>query len=176
MYSLVYFMVRINTLMRILFFLLILLIGDISLAKTQFTYDIQHAGYEFEQYDLKGKASYDLFLTEFDNFPWQDEVGKSNGGSEATISVKNKSANVDLFVSVVGKPQKFAYLIGIVDPTVKKVFFGLGKKKIRWVKIYLTEEAKDVREMFRLFFKNDDLNLKAKLNKLPLFLEQKARK
>ena len=166
---------KVSTNMKSLLFLFTLLTWNIALAETKFTYDIQHAGYDFDQYDLKGIATYDLFLSEFNNFPWQEEVGQSNGGSEATISVKNKSANVDLFVSVVGKPNEFAYLIGIVEPTVKKTLFGFGKEKqIRWLKIYLTEDALEVKEAFQLFFENKYSSLKDKLNNLPLFLEQEA--
>ena len=65
------------------------------------TYDIQQAGYDFDQYDLKGEASYEKFVQEFREQPWKDQVGKSNGGSEPTISVKNSESKIYYWVSVI---------------------------------------------------------------------------
>ena len=131
--------------MRNLILFLTLITWTINVEATTFTYDIQKAGYGFDQYDLKGKASYSIFIDAFKSYPWKAQVGNSNGGSEATISVRNKSINTDLFVSVVGDANEFSYLIGIVEPKKLKSFFGLGKEKeVRWVSIYLSEQSDDV--------------------------------
>ncbi len=140
-----------------------------------FTYDIQQAGYAFDQYDLKGEASYPLFLNEFRTYLWRDQVGLEGGGAAPTISVKNQSIHTDLFVSVVGNSSEFAYLIGVVKPKKVKSFFGLGKiKEVRWVTIYLTEKPRDVERAFNLFFNMQLEELNSNLNALPIFLEQKA--
>ena len=140
-----------------------------------FTYDIQQAGYDFEQYDLKGEATYSIFVKEFRAYPWVDQVGLPNEGTEPTISVKNRAIDTDLFVSVVGNPDEFAYLIGIVKPKKIKSFFGLGKmKEVRWVTIYVTEQSSDVEDTFNLFFNMQLNKLDSNLKELPIFLEQEA--
>lgn len=48
---------------------LLLIISSIIIATkimaSSLTYDIQQAGYDFDQYDLKGEASYEKFVQEF---------------------------------------------------------------------------------------------------------------
>jgi hypothetical protein len=161
--------------MRNSIILIILLTWTINVVANTFTYDIQKAGYDFEQYDLKGEATYPLFVKEFRAYPWKDQVGLSNEGTEPTISVKNKTVGTDLFVSVVGNPDEFAYLIGIVKPKKIKSFFGLGKmKEVRWVTIYVTEKSSDVEDTFNLFFNMQLNKLDANLKESPIFLEQEA--
>lgn len=141
-----------------------------------FTYDIQQAGYDFDQYDLKGEATYEIFLDEFRRFPWEAQVGKNTGGSEPTISVKNKNSKIDYWVSVIGKPEEYAYLVGIVQPKVVKSFFGLGKEKdVRWLSIYVAEKQLTVENTFKLYFSGNIQELNKVLSSLPLFTEQEAR-
>lgn len=102
------------------------------------TYDIQRAGYDFDQYDFKGEASYEVFVQEFRRFPWKEQVGKSNGGSEPTISVKNSDTKIYYWVSVIGEPDDYAYLVGIVQPKKSKSWFG-KEKEVLWVSIYVSE-------------------------------------
>ncbi|MCX2794683.1 hypothetical protein [Microbulbifer thermotolerans] len=141
-----------------------------------FTYDIQQAGYDFDQYDLKGEATYEIFIDEFQKFPWVEQVGKNTGGSEPTISVKNKESKIDYWVSVIGKPNEYAYLVGIVQPKMVKSMFGLGKEKeVRWVSIYVAERQQTVEDTFKLYFAGKIPELNQELSRLPLFLEQEAR-
>ena len=161
--------------MRNLILLFISIICTINVSANTFTYDIQQAGYAFEKYDQKGKATYSIFVKEFRDYPWKEQVGASKGGSEPTISVKNKTINIDLFVSVVGKPDDFAYLVGIVKLKKFKPLVSTGKIKIvRWVSVYLTEQPSDVENIFKLFFNNQVIELNSNLEKLPLFIEQEA--
>ncbi|WP_073277861.1 hypothetical protein [Microbulbifer donghaiensis] len=141
-----------------------------------FTYDIQQAGYDFDQYDLKGEATYQIFLEEFRKFPWKEQVGRDTGGSEPTISVKNREIKTDYWVSVVGEPSEYAYLVGIVYPKTVKSLFGFGKEKeVRWVSIYIAESQEVVESTFKYYFDSNIPLLKEELSKLPLFLEQEAR-
>jgi hypothetical protein len=140
-----------------------------------FMYDIQHAGYRFDQYDLKGNATFEIFQNEFRDFPWKDQVGNNKGGSEPTISVKNSETNIDLWVSVIGSQDEFTYLVGIVQPKKVKTMFGFGKEKeVNWVTAYVLEQPQWVEELFQLYFlgKIDELN--SRLSSLPIFLEQEA--
>jgi hypothetical protein len=141
-----------------------------------FTYDIQQAGYDFDQFDLKGEATYEIFIEEFRKFPWVEQVGKKIGGSEPTISVKNKEQNIDYWVSVIGEPSEYAYLVGIVQPKMVKSMFGFGKEKeVRWLTIYVAEQQHTVENTFRLYFTSSIKELNQELSRLPLFTEQEAK-
>jgi len=147
----------------------------VNVMANNYTYDIQQAGYDFNQYDLKGEATYEIFLSEFKNFPWRKQVGQNTGGSEPTISVKDSERKIDYWVSVIGQPNEYAYLVGIVQPKMVKTMFGFGKEKeVRWLSIYIAEQQKTVESTFRLFFGGNIQALKQELSKLPLFSEQEA--
>jgi len=146
-----------------------------SVMANSFTYDIQQAGYRFDQYDLKGKATFEIFKEEFRGFPWKDQVGNNKGGSEPTISIKNSDTNIDLWVSVIGNSKEFAYLVGIVQPKKVKTMFGLGKEKeVQWVSAYVLEKPEWVEEAFQLYFSNKIDVLNSNFSALPIFLEQEA--
>ncbi len=141
-----------------------------------YTYDIQQAGYDFDQYDFKGEATYEIFIEEFRKFPWKEQVGKNTGGSEPTISVKNRASKIDYWVSVIGEPNEHAYLVGIVQPKMVKSIFGFGnEKEVRWLSIYLAEQQQTVEHTFKLYFEGNIQALNQQLSGLPLFTEQEAR-
>ena len=141
----------------------------------KFTYDFQLSGYKFDQYDEKGSVEYSKFLEEFKSFPWLDQIGKINGGTEPTITVKNLTNGTDYWVSIIGSPIEYAYLVGIVYPKEVKSFLGLGKtKKIRWVEIFVAEEARTVEDTFSTFFEGQHSLLLKKLSELPKFDEMEA--
>jgi hypothetical protein len=140
-----------------------------------FTYNLQMAGYRFDQYDERGSISYDQFVREFRSFPWASQVGTANGGSEPTIFVKNHTSNTDLWVSAAKHDDGFVYLVGITYPIEKRGFFGLGgPKQIRWVKIYVAEMAKTVEDVFHKFFSGEHDQLMRQLESLPPFAEMEA--
>ncbi len=141
-----------------------------------FTYEIQQAGYGFDQYDFKGEATYEIFIEEFRNFPWVEQVGKKTGGSEPTISVINKEQKNNYWVSVIGEPSKYAYLVGIAQPKIVKSLFGFGKEKeVRWLTIYVAEQQQTVENTFKLYFTGCIKELNEELSRLPLFAEQEAK-
>lgn len=143
---------------------------------SSFTYNIQQAGYDFDQYDFKGEASYEIFLDAFQTFPWKNQVGKNSGKSEPTISVINTKRNIDLWVSVIGKSDDHSYLIGIVRTKMVRSMFGFGKEKeVRWVTVYIAEQQEAVLNTFKVFFENDNERLDKLLSVLPQFLDQEAR-
>ncbi len=153
--------------MKSILIIILLLSSSICLA-SQYTYNIQKAGYAFDQYDEKGSISFDTFLSEFRSFPWKDQVGKSNGGTEPTISVSNKIANIDLWVSVIGTSDEYAYLVGIVQD--KK---GVSN---RWVTAYIFEKSEWVEQAFKMYFDDQINQLNQQLSALPPFLSQEALK
>lgn len=141
---------------------------------SSFTYDIQQAGYDFDQYDFKGEASYEKFVQEYREYPWKEQVGKKNGGSEPTISVKNSESKVYYWVSVIGEPDNYAYLVGIVQPKKSKSWYG-KEKEVQWVSMFIAEKKETVERTFKLYFDNKIQMLNRELSKLPLFDEQEAR-
>ncbi|MEL7450709.1 MAG: hypothetical protein AAFN78_15965 [Pseudomonadota bacterium] len=141
-----------------------------------FTYDIQQAGYGFDQVDAKGEATFEVFAAEFRKFPWKDQVGLKTGGSEPTISVKNTAASFDCWVSVLGTSEDLAYLVGIVYPERVRRFFGLGpEKEVRWLSANIVEDPRDVESLFQLHFASKFDELKSALGRYPRFLSQAAR-
>jgi hypothetical protein len=141
-----------------------------------FSYNLQMAGYPFEKFDEKGKIDYPKFVEEFHNFPWMQQIGKANGGSEPTISVKNLTNNTVFWVSIIGDQRRHAYLVGIVYSKEAKSFLGLGKAKtVRWVEIYVAEQATMVEKTFKTFFDGKHEELMNQLRQLEKFDEMEAK-
>jgi hypothetical protein len=144
----------------------------------KFTWNIQFAGYDFNQYDEKGEINFENFVKEFDKFPWIEQIEyfqKKHTGCSATISVKDLKIKQDFWVSIAGDIKKHAFLIGYVYPKEVKGFFGLGKPKtVRWVEIYITEDQNVVKKSFRLFFDRQNDELISSIRKLEKFGEMKA--
>ena len=142
-----------------------------------FTYNIQLAGYAFDQFDEKGSIDYDRFVHEFRAFPWASQVGRANGRSEPTLSVRNRWNGIDCWVSAAKHDAGHVYLLGIVHTKEKPGFLGLGRPKpVRWVEIYVAEEAGTVEKTFRTFFGGNTEALLSELRALPKFDEMEARK
>ena len=142
-----------------------------------FTYNIQLAGYGFDQFDEKGAVNYAQFLDVFRTFPWKSQVGKANGRSEPTISVRNGSNNTDYWVSAMKHGDGHVYVVGIVYPKEKPGLFGIGKPKmVRWVEIYVAERAAIVDETSRMFFAGRNDELRTHLRALPKLGEMESRK
>lgn len=142
-----------------------------------YTYNIQLAGYGFDQFDEKGPIDYDRFVHEFRAFPWASQVGQANGGSAPTLSVRNRSNGTDHWVSAAKHGAGHIYLLGIVHTREKRGFLGLGSPKpVRWVEIYVAEEAGTVEKTFRTFFAGNTEALLSELRALPKFDEMEARK
>ena len=141
----------------------------------EFTYNFQMAGYDFNHYDEKGSTDYENFVNEFQSFPWKSQAGQSNGGSEATISVKNISNSTGLWVSVIGDSSEYAHLVGVVYEKEVRGIFGLGKPRIvRWLEIFVAEEPSTVEQLFLIFFDGNHSGLMSELSKLPKFSEMEA--
>jgi hypothetical protein len=129
--------------------------------------NVQHAGYAFDQLDEKGEVGLAEFLREFRSFPWSGEVGRKTGGSEPTISVKNPVSGVHLWVSAIGAPREYAFLVGIVQPR--------GNERVSWVTAYVLERPEWVEEAFAMYFNGEIQKLNASFARLPVFFEQEAK-
>lgn len=142
-----------------------------------FSYDVQMAGYAFDKFDERGKIEYPKFVEEFRSFPWMQQIGKANGGSEPTISVKNITNDTIFWVSIIGDQKRHAYLVGIVYLKETKSFLGFGKPKSkRWVEIYVAEKASTVEGTFKTFFDGKHEQLMNQLRQLEKFDEMEAKR
>jgi hypothetical protein len=145
------------------------------------TLDIQMAGYRFDQFDDKGPTSFAAFVREFRAFPWATQVGRSNGGSEPTISVKNHTSGTDLWVSAIGYQNQdqvgYDYLVGVVYQKQQRTLLGLGPlKNVRWVEMYIAEDGVTVETLFETFFNGTFEQLMARFHKLQKYSEMEARR
>lgn len=148
----------------------------INAMANNFTYNVQLAGYAFDQSDEKGAITYERFVQEFRKFPWTSQIGRANGRSEPTLSVVNHSSNTAYWVSAMRHGSSHVYLVGIVYPKEKPALFGFGKPEtVRWLEIYVAETPGTVEETFRTFFAGRHEELLRQLRALPKFDEMEAK-
>ena len=144
----------------------------------KFTWDIQLAGYDYKQYDQKGETDYSEFISEFDKFPWLEQLDsyqQIQKGCSPTLSVKDQGTGTSFWVSKSGERDNHSYLIGYVYPKEKKGLFGLGKaKEVKWLEIYLTEDTQLVRDCFKLYFDKDLSKLESKIRLLDKYDEMET--
>jgi len=144
----------------------------------KFTWNIQLAGYDFQKYDEKGETTYENFVSEFDKFPWIEQMEKWNtikDGCSATLAVKDLKFGCELWVSIAGDKSDYGYLVGYVHPKEVKGFLGLGKAKTkRWCDIYQTQNVNDIKSYFKLFFDKQHQQLENALLKLEKFDDMEA--
>ncbi len=147
---------------------------------SDFTYDVQMAGYDYDKYDLKGQIDYEGFIKEFRYFPWAQQLEKRNSinsGSSATLSARSEELQLDYWVSVANGEAGVLYLIGIVYPKEVERLWGLLKpKKVDWVEVYIAENNVSVEKSANLYFEGKTECLQNYLTKLELFLSQEAYK
>lgn len=144
-----------------------------------FTYNIQLAGYNYNQYDEKGTTDYATFIKVVEQFPWIEQLEKYNDiqqGCSATISVTNLNSYNSLWISITGDSDTNNHIIGYVYPKSVKTFLGLGKEKTKqWVDIYNIDDSVLIKELFAMFFNNNTLSLQEKLSQEEKFQSMAAK-
>ncbi len=140
-----------------------------------FTWNVQKAGYDFDQKDLKGNIHYQGFITEFEQFPWLDELKRVKEYPDKvspTISVVDEKENRIFWVSIAGNQKEYEFIIGYIYPKKKRTFFGFGKeKKIKWLDMFTTKDTELIKSFFRLQFDREYEKLFSELNQLDKFGE-----
>ncbi len=137
-----------------------------------FSWTIQNAGYNPNQFDYQGEISYDKFIEQFMDFPWEEQVESYNEigeGCSPTLSVQNINDSTNLFVSMMGRNGLYAYLVGYVYSKKEKKFFGLNSKTTKWSEVYITEDTSMVKLCYKMYFNNDYKQLEAKISTLEKF-------
>ena len=146
--------------------------------KNNFTWNVQLAGYDYERYDEKGQADDENFITEFEKFPWIEQIEsyqKIQKGSSATLSVNDKENKTSFWVSIMGDTKDNTFLVGYVYPKMKKGLFGLGKEKqIKWLEIFIAKDNEQVKKCFRFYFSNELDKLQSELKTMEKYGEMEA--
>jgi len=146
--------------------------------KSDFIWNVQLAGYDFDKYDEKGEINYENFVSEFDKFPWIEQIEnwqKTKQGCSATLSVQDEKNKKSFWVSIMGDKNDNTFLVGYVYPKAKKGFLGLGKEKqIKWLEIYVAENSQKVKKCFELFFLRDYESLERTINGMEKYGEMEA--
>ncbi len=146
--------------------------------KNNYTWNVQLAGYAYEKYDEKGQTDYENFITEFEKFPWIEQIEnyqKIQKGSSATLSVNDKENETSFWVSIMGNVNDNTFLVGYVYPKMKKGLFGLGKEKeIKWLEIFIARNDEQVKKCFRLYFSNELDKLQSELKTMEKYGEMEA--
>lgn len=145
---------------------------------TDFKWNVQLAGYDYDKYDEKGKINYNDFIREFDKFPWIEQIEKYQKiqqGCSATMSVQDEKNQKSFWVSIMGNKTDNTFLVGYVYPKKKKGLFGFGKEKeIKWLEIYIAENSEKVKKCFDYYFQRDYANLENTLHGMEKYSEMEA--
>ena len=143
-----------------------------------FTWNIQLAGYDYEKYDEKGQIDSENFITEFEKFPWIEQIKsyeKIQKGCSATLSVNDEGNKTSFWVSIMGNVNDNSFLVGYVYPKMKKGLFGLGKaKEISWLEIFIAKDNEQVKKCFRHYFSNELDKLQSELKTMEKYDEMEA--
>ena len=138
---------------------------------TGYTYQIKRSRRDFCQLENKGLVSYQVFLSELDAHLWPPQSGDNLAGNEFTLAVKHLSTHAELFVSVVGSREDFAYMVGLANAPATLNPRALKVSAQRRVQVYLAEQQSEVRRLFSLFFDGEWSLMDEALAELALFLE-----
>ena len=170
----------------ILFFTSIILISCsnnklnkvITNKENDYTWNVQLAGYDYDKYDEKGQTNYAEFITEFDKFPWIDQIKhyqKVQEGCSATLSVNNKESKTSFWVSIMGDVNNNTFLVGYIYPKRKKNLLRIGKEEqIKWLEIFIAEDKEQIKKYYQLYFSNKLGKLESELKKLQKYGEMEA--
>lgn len=100
---------------------------------SDFSYNLQYGGTEFEAIDDKGIHPIDYIIKEFESFNWSDEV-KNNEGKEMccpTFSIVHLKTKVVYWASADGTSDNYSFMSGMELPLIKlQTFFGLLTKEV----------------------------------------------
>jgi hypothetical protein len=134
-------------------FVLLTLFSSFHAVASDYTHEVERAGYPIGKSDKLGPVKYPDFVKLFRGFPWRAQVGKSNGGAEATISVNSASTGTTLFVSVIGDSSDYAHVVGLVHLKHRPPLLGVvPRQPIRWVDMYVTDDPAKVESVFSTYF------------------------
>ena len=146
--------------------------------KTNYTWNVQLAGYDYEKYDEKGKTNYENFIKEFEKFPWIEQIEsyqKIQTGCSATLYVNDKENKTSFWVSIMGNTNNNTFLVGYIYLKNKKDSLEIGKEKqIKWLEIFIAEDSEQVKKCFKLYFENELNKLESELKKMQKYGEMEA--
>lgn len=137
-----------------------------------FTYHIYRPGDSHQPSENKGLTSCAVFLNEFEQYPWRHEADTGQPGTDATLSVRQSSQHLELFVSVVGSPADFSYLVGLAEGLDSAAFTTCCREiSPMWGTVYIVDQPDAVKALFALFFNGEIAALNKSLRRFPVLLE-----
>lgn len=168
---------------KVLFLCLTLLAPGIQAATH--SYEVRMASASDTRFQAQGPASYATFVVAFRQFPWAEQVVKSDAffedsGEEAVapaIKVKRGTAagSPSFFVSAIGKPEALGYVVGVVYP---REFLlepeGNETETVRWAELFVVKPAALVERYAKKFFAGDIDTLLEFMRKAPPFASDEA--
>jgi hypothetical protein len=154
-------------------------LNNMTSGQNKFTWNIQLAGYDHNRADQKGETDYIHFISEFERFPWIEQIEKASQIPDKcapTLSIKDHNTGKDFWISMAGDRNDHGYLIGYIYPKEKKSFLGLGSTKtIRWLEIYTTEDTQVVKDITKLFFDRNYVKLESTIRQLDEFDQMESK-
>ena len=135
------------------------------------TYQVKRSRGNFCQLENKGLVSYMAFLSELEAHLWPPEAKNNQAGNEYTLAVKHLGTHAELFVSVVGSREDFAYMVGFNNAPITLKQRALNACSQSQGQVYLAEQQSEVQQLFSLFFDAEWSLLDEALDKLTVFLE-----
>ena len=147
----------------------LLLIGFLSISCgpkhepiDKFTYNFQYYNFDNSQVEYKGETDLNNIISEFRNFPWEEQTSKFNNPeakSNPTIGIKDNLNNYD-----------FGILTYPEDNDVVYVVYHSYKVNGEWEEIFRESYSKEsIEKGLKLFFKR-------KHQELPKFLKDNSKK
>ncbi|MFH1197966.1 MAG: hypothetical protein V1720_19850 [bacterium] len=115
--------------------------------------EIQLADFDIERFDRIGEFSYEKMCRYLDEFKWKDEIQKMENPDTTfpSVSAVNIYRDSYFYISAVGEPDDFHFVVGLAIKEEQKGFlgFGGGKKDKMFEKDFITlDEAKQYLKLF----------------------------
>lgn len=131
-----------------------------------------------------GPASYATFVVAFREFPWVEQVVKSDiffaDSEEESVApaLKVNSAAAEqasFFVSAIGKPSALGYVVGVIYPR-EFLLDPEGKETeiVRWAELFVVKPAALVERYAKKFYAGDIETLLEFMRKAPPFISDEA--
>lgn len=140
----------------------------------KFVWDVLFADQDASQAENKGSTDLAAFLSEMERFPWYDQGVLANeiGKVSPTLSVTDYKTDRTLFISAsVGHNSNLGYFIGYIYP--KEQHFLGCTRKFRAIDMYELEDMNVIREMVRLVFDRNEVELHKILSRYPFYARTK---
>lgn len=141
----------------------------------KFVWEVLLADQDASQVEKKGRTTPEEFLAEMERFPWYDQgvLAKEIDKVSPTLSVTDYKTDQSFFISssVGNNDNSLGYFIGYIYP--KEQHFLGCTRRFRALDMYYLEDMNVIREMVRLFFDRNEVELHEILSRYPFYVQTK---